>query len=59
MRRGKDQARDPLPHARHVAGEAEDEPPAGFGSWKLLYAIVVVELFGVILLCYWITLHNA
>ena len=50
---------DRLPQARPVAGEAGGDGPPPFGSWTLLYAVVVIELIGVILVCHWITLHNA
>jgi len=57
--RGRKPPPDPLPQARPAATEAEDSGPPPFGSWKGLYAVVIVELLGVILLCHWITLHNA
>jgi hypothetical protein len=32
-----------------------DEPPPFLGSWRRLYALVVLELLGIIAALYWLT----
>ena len=52
MNRDAPPSRDPTPPAR----EPNDvEPPPILGSWPRLYALVIVELIGIILLCGWLS----
>ncbi len=52
MNRGVPPSRDPTPPAREPH---DDEPPPILGTWPRLYALVIVELIGVIALCGWLS----
>lgn len=51
-------AADPLPHARDQGGAPPDEAPPFGVRWGVLYALVVAELAGMILLCGWLTVSH-
>lgn len=43
---------DPVPPPTDPSG---GEPPPILGSWARLYAVVIVELIGIIILCGWLS----